>query len=259
MGQISVNPFLNSCNHAYKYYQFIPTLFALLITLATSFITIGYQLLNAVNIDWTDAIVGSILFSIEMICILLALVQSFFYTKRLLMINETFETIEEFLCRRLHIKMKFSMFFKRYLFRTSVSLLFYLTTIVAKVLLPKIQPGPLVEISYSILRILVIIPKLHALFYISLLKSFNIFSIQIFKIKLNGINLNVNDVVEIFKNYKFIHFKLYAMAMELNDLFGWLLVAINVQTFFDATYTLYWVFYYLQRDDGINFISKLII
>lgn len=256
LGQISINPLLNSRNAYPRYLQYIPTLVALIINCATSIIAIGYQLFYAITHDWTDAIVGSILFVIEMICIFSAIIQSLCYSEKLLKVKEAFEFIEEFLYQRFQIKMKFRTFIKRYLVKTLVSLCFYSTTILAKLCLPTIEPGLLVEASYSILRILIIISKLHALFYISLLKSFNKFSIDILKMKLNGSNLHVRDIVNIFKNFKIIHFKLYGMAMELNDLLGWILVTVLVQTFFDATYTLYWVFYYLQRGDQLNFISK---
>lgn len=48
--------------------------------------------------------------------------------------------------------------------------------------------------------------------------------------------------------YKTVHFRLWEVAQKLNQFFGWTLVALLLQSFFDFVYTVYWQIGQLRRN-----------
>lgn len=65
------------------------------------------------------------------------------------------------------------------------------------------------------------------------------------------------DITQTICNYKFVHFKLYAVADQITDIFGWSLISVLIETFVENAYMMFWVFCYLYRGDNSESLTIL--
>lgn len=122
------------------------------------------------------------------------------------------------------------------------------------------------EIQLNFLRLFVILPKIYALFFVSLFKTLiqmtNVYlhSNAIFAcstvtneatmITIENEQWHHNSyVTNVIKHYKHLHFELFMASVQINETFGWSLVAICAETLLENAYMIYWIFYYWHRED----------
>lgn len=109
------------------------------------------------------------------------------------------------------------------------------------------------RIIICILKFIQIYIEFHAIFIISLLHfMYKMFAKYVkFAYHLERSNLvfpNVNTTLSNLKYYKEIHYKLWTASRELNTFFGLSVTAFSGQTFFDVSYSIYFMFYYWENE-----------
>lgn len=52
------------------------------------------------------------------------------------------------------------------------------------------------------------------------------------------------------KNYKVIYYRLWRISQKINDVFGWMMGSLLLQSFSDGTFGLYWLYYIFREEDN---------
>lgn len=249
-------------NHCATVLRYVPTIFLLLLATTLSITAIIYQLyLEAARIDRTDSIVGTVFIFSELIGSLTVIGQSFFRRHQLSHLIDNFYDIERYLRLHFHLIQDYRAFRQNYLWCVTIATCLYTLMIVLKLTMPTIYNILMLEIAISVMRLLSLIARLHVLFYVSLLRHFMRHSVK--ETLFGRMNLvhgvvmwRLDDVVTVIRQMKCLHFKLYELAMQISDVFGWNMVAQSVECFFDGAYGVYWIFFYLQKDDGEIYVIR---
>lgn len=102
--------------------------------------------------------------------------------------------------------------------------------------------------------------EIHAIFTIGLfLFIYQMFGKYVnFAYHVNRSNLlfpNINNLFESLKSYKEIHYKLWLTSRELDKFFGLSVAVFCGQTFFDASYSVYFIFHFWDLN-GSQWLSK---
>lgn len=195
--------------------------------------------------------------------------QSIFHYKDIYRIYDIFRSIENHLIRRLRIKTNFRPFLNHFVQNASICWFFFGLLISAKVIWVTSKTNALIEIQYNFLRVIVILPKVYALFFISLFKTFIKMTNEYLRengggsgggggevaipgvdtmIRVNIVHWHRCHVIDVIKHYKYLHFKLFTAAAQINETFGWSLVTICAETLLENAYMVYWTFYYWHKD-----------
>lgn len=266
-GHFSYNPLLKSKRIPKFLINFTPTILYFFLSTSILFNLFYYLILHP-RFTKTISTIGFVFIINEYICSLTAIAQSLFSYKKMIQMSESFQSVEQYLVKKVEIKVNFNGFTKRYLTKVFIILLVYSCMVSTKFFWPNQNPNtPIMELGFSLLRLFVIIPKLHALFYINLLKSFIKLANNIIEVKTSGI-ANASALVQckhgfqmlqMLKHYKVIHYQLFLACQQINDTFGWNLVELCVITFLENAFMFYWLFFYFydgQPTDLPNTLSK---
>lgn len=263
-GHVSYNPLIK-----FKYIpkciiHFTPT--SLYLSLSTFVLfSITYYQITHPRFTKTVINIGFLFISTEYLCAFTAVFQSIFCCQKMLQMSYVFQSIEQYLVKSVGIKINFST---QYLIKVVIILFIYSSMVSTKFFWPANNTNsPIIELGFSLLRLFVIVPKLHALFYINLLKWF-------IKLSKNMIEMEVNvkqlgfvqwkyelQMIKMLKHYKVIHFKLFVACQHINDIFGWSSVVLCMIQFLENAFMLYLVFFYFhegQNTDFLNTLSKYI-
>lgn len=255
-GQNTYNPLLHSCHNYFLVFQYIPTLVMSSSLFATIVYATSQEPFFSASSDWTDSIVGS-LYEITYLLQATALIfQSFCHQRKFNEMVQITEYIEKNLQQQFELKIDYNQFIKQYLLKTTLALLCWLLTIFSKFCFPKNGVGIGLELCYTFARFSGIVINLYVEFYVSLLHSF----IALLRdVQFNGNNgkcvdyyypLNTcGSITRLFIIYKMMHFKMCEVASYVNKIFGWTLVAAILRSFIELSYLIYWVFYFLQKDE----------
>lgn len=258
LGQNSYNP-LRSRNMFSRILQSIPATFLLLLISVIAFYALQFEMMS---VDKVALITGCLYIMCELICIVAALFQSLFCEKDIISICETLHCIEAYLCVQVRLIPNFSNFFKRYLHKVFLISSLFCLMAGSKFLSPREHASYWVEYQFIMIRMLVILPKMNALFFVSLLKSMIKFSNKFLVLNIPVVDIiqlnRSHTYISVIKHYKFIHFKLFTVTTQINETFGWSLVAICVETMYEIALMLYWTFYYWHKDgdEFVMIISK---
>lgn len=255
VGQTSYNPYLCSRNKLLQFTQYIPTI--IITALNGSAIMLCMVKKTIKSKDTTDAVVGSLIETFGLFILTATMLQSFIHQQNILKMIKIFQSIELRLYEKFNLKINARSFVKEYLIKVFVAFVLFTLTIVAKFLLSRTKVGVLLELSYSLSRLVTNIIKFHIFFYVNLLNLFIETSCDIHLI--SNRKLADSHVVRMLKNYKLLHFELYTVAVYINQIFSWSLLLIIIQTLLQLSYSIYWAFYYLSKDKSeyIFLISKL--
>lgn len=264
LGQNSYNT-LGSRGIASLVLRFLPaTVLSMLIGTMAIF-TVHYQFLIVGTYDRTDSIIGSLYLISEVLCALLAICQSFCGCSNIFCIFKSFRRIETHLCAYAVMVPNFQTFFERYLRKLAVMLCFYCMMVGSKCIWPPDETGFWMEFQFVFLRLFVLLPKMYALFFISLLKSLIKLSNKLLVLNkhtpLDAIESSQWRTIGVIKHYKCIHFKLFTAAEQINETFGWSLTAICVESMWENAFMLYWIFFYWHKENeqSVLIISKYIL
>lgn len=258
LGQNTLNVFVKSQNPICCLPRFIPSLAILLCALTLSLIAIVRQLLMAVFHDRIDSVVGSLFVMGELLSSVTAIGQSCFYSKQILKLVDTFESIEYFLRQRFSVHIDYQTFLHQYFKNVALAFILFMLMVLMKIFMPTTTSYLFQEVAFTFMRFLSVVAKMHTLFHISLLKMFVKCAVKHgFFIRarvMDRVSRNQKTISEMFRRMKLIHFKLYMASSQISDIFGWSFVTQCVQTFLDAAYGCYWMFFYLQNDGQSKFI-----
>lgn len=243
--------------------QYTPTVILLLVATTLSITAMIYQLfLEAARIDQTDSIVGTVFIFSELIGSLTVIGQSFFRRHQLTQLIDNLYGIEQYLRQHFHFIDDYRAFRRNYLYSVTIATCLYTMMIVLKLTMPTIYNILMLEIAISVMRLLSLIARLHILFYVSLLRYFMRHGIKdtLFG-RMNVVRgvfvvFRLDDMIGVIRQMKCLHFKLYETAMQISDVFGWNLVAQSMECSFDGAYGVYWIFFYLQKEDGAIYVIR---
>lgn len=187
--------------------------------------------------------------------------QTVFCSDLLRHIIHLFCSVELFFKHNLNFKISYKLFRRDFL--KQISLMFYL-------FLQEIATHSLREttsitsntfkISGFLIRIeigLSLISYSHIIFYTNLLtanlKHLNSVIVRdTCKYSKHSINVfakqsNEKEILEMLKNYKVVHYRLWQATESINAYLGWTILVINMQAFIDTVYCLYWLVTTISR------------
>lgn len=233
--------------------KFAPTMFLIVCTLTIPSSLFTYQTFFSVYYDRTDTIIATLCIFMEFAASAAVIRQSIYRWYSLSATLELFESIDLFLNREFQINLNFKRFLKRYILKLVLVIIVYMVMLAMKWILRSNFNDLILEMGFCAMRFLSIIAKMHALFYVSLFKSFikfvTNFSFTHKQDTMAHFWLTKNNIFIVIKQLKIIHYKLYAIATLINNFFGWSLVMQMMQSLLDGSYALYWMFYYSQQTE----------
>lgn len=213
----------------------------------------------------TDIIMTNIFLACEVLKTLSVVAQNFLYTKTAAAILRNFQTIEFLFGNMLNRPISYKTLRRNFLYKvyfafgTYVSLLGFF--VIHNTSLDSVDV-PLVLIK--IMHFISISLHVNVVFYIDLI-TYNLAHLNdvIAKdtVDNSADNLNLFVVKKIrtdamirqrLTKYKVIHFHLWRIAEQTNEFFGWMLIAILLQSFSDSVFTAIWQLKVLY--EGWNFI-----
>lgn len=260
LGHSLPNVQLNSNKHIFELWKYTPALIFLIVSCTISVFLIIWQHNFAIfnYKDSLDSILSYLLIVSEMAACITMFSQVFLYRDCLIEIFQTFRSIELFLLQKTHLKIDFRHFLKRYLKKVFLIIAVFAKMYAIKIIFQTDYSDFVMESAFFALRLFQIIAKLHMLFYVSLLKSFVKFTVNLslFSTRIGLTVTNRGDIIETMKFYKCIHFQLFTVTTLINRAFGWSLVTQCIQSFLDSCYALYWVFIFMQKDTSAKFAIR---
>lgn len=255
-GQSAHNPYANITA---IWLLYIPSIIALCILFGTSAFMFIYQLYFAINYGQTDSIVAMLFLISDVISNATVIAQSFIYHDGIRDVYRKFLKLLKFENEpKFGIKLNYDACCCDYV-RTAILLLFlFIVMVVAKFCIRTNENDFILGQGYCALRFWTVLGKLHAIFYVRLLKNVVFCFVSdvqmiarryatdghISRVELHTI------VIKRMNMYKSFHFDLYDISTQINQIFGWGLITLFVECFVDASYSLYWIFIYFRMDDG---------
>lgn len=260
LGQSSNIGLLKSHNHFITIAQFTPSFLLLLLAGPLSIASIVLQFVLAAHFDRSDSVIGIIFILSELISSSTVIGQSFFRRKQLMDVIDSFHSIEQALRQDFQFSDDYQTFCRSYLSKVSLVAFLFSLMIFIKLAMPTAYTFILLEITFTAMRLISLVARLHVLFYVSLLKHFVIIGVDqtvYEKLTVNRMVLwRVQNVIELMKKLKCLHFKLYVAATQISDVFGWSLVTESVQIILDGAYLCYWIVFFLQKANQKLFVIR---
>lgn len=173
-------------------------------------------------------------------------------------IISTYQKLELFFANHLGYRIEYGAFRKQYIAKVSAVLYSYVQYIVVNILRRFLRsPKSPVIYQFKILQFISALNFLHIIFYIDLLSfHLNELSSAIQKDIIRRNDHNLNDVAffckrptirDKIKYYKYIHFRLWEVARQLNCYFGWCMVPVLLFSFVEVVYFTYWLAIMVQE------------
>lgn len=275
-GQSVHNPYLNDIHESSAILQYIPVFLLFCLTCCSGALVLFYQTYFAIDYGKTDTIVAYLFLLSDLIANLAMMVQKVVYNNNMRNIYHKYLYLDLFLRQKLNIRLNFQKYCKRFIRKVFIVLLVFMAMVVAKCFVRTNESDFILSQGYCLLRFLAILGKLHACFFIYLAR--NIFKSifdqtdDTFLIKQQARQFGQDDLLKIIdnlKHFKIVHLKLYDIVMDINQVFGWGLLALCLEFFVDVSYSLYWIFCHFQtnscqyatclRKYNIFYINNLII
>lgn len=262
LGLSSTNPFLHTKNILMSFLHCVPQVILWSQFCIASFVVIYNNLFSfGMFRPRQDAVIGTFFLISELACILLSILQSMRFSDDLHQIVTTFQGIDIYLVKHICLKINYSSFLRRYLRNLSWMFIMYFLMTIVKVVFPSRDGMFLLEASFSFIRLYVVIGKLHAFFYINLLRLFLQFTKGLTTAETSVMPVNIQYhnqcILKLLKHYKLIHYKLYTVSTKINAAFGWSLISICMETFLENAFMFYWMIFYLDKGDSSNMLHIL--
>lgn len=221
---------------------------------------------NGLIKSWITIVVGNLYNICAILLISLSIFAPYTNSTKFMRVQKLFEEIDHDLKRRLNMTFNTKLFIRKYFIK-----IICIIVVGSLCSLPKIvfifdsnsySSRVELEIAFFYFRFAKYIIMIHALFYVELLKTF-VNYLREFSFMCNDNHLNFTYVqhrclFNSFLQYKTVHYKLFMMTRHLNDIFGWIFVALILLTIVDFNYIGFYIFYYLRKDQYIYVLSMYI-
>lgn len=262
LGQSAHNPYTEQFDDGSIIVQYMPSIIFICISITGSAFVLIFQLYHAVDYGRTDSIVAMIYLFSFVLSDATIIVQSLIYHSDMLVVCRKFVELQVYAREKLAVTPNYQNFCCDYLRKAIVIVLCYLAMLGAKYCLRTNESDFILGQGYSVLRLFTVLAKLHALFYVHLLKNvmrcyvkdIHVIIVQ----KQSGIRMSRDDgfsrLAEQMRNIKLIYLDLYEISYGINRFFGWGLITLFLECFVDALYSLYWIFIHIQTDMNSNVI-----
>lgn len=120
-----------------------------------------------------------------------------------------------------------------------------------RLLYPSPVYGRVPDIFVGILVLYKIVAIIHAVFYIETSRFMLISSSRcIVTVSTDKTVLKANEALHMLRHLKIIHFKIYQVYKVLNTRFGWILIAVIIESLVMSSKALYWIFVYSTSFHG---------
>lgn len=257
LGLTTFNPFSRQVsNHCNKISVLILTVVIVLATTAT-FIAqcIEHSLQSLVIIN-----VAAVSFVVTELITCLAIIYKAFAPRQLFeRLWHQLRAIEKLYAFKFNENMDFKRFHRNYLCEFCAMVCINLVHIIVNIAFNYGIYDIIVKFMTLVLFTVALMTVFHMLFYVRLLLHF----MQLFNERFATTNPNDFNGSAIFRlgawqttmliaNFKYIkqvHFLLWDISVLINQQFGWIVVLLFLQNSFDSVHTVYWIVWYLDRNE----------
>lgn len=225
------------------------------------------------QIGYTDSIMTNIFLVCELLKALSVFMQNFFYSDTCAVILQNFQTSEFFFENMLNRPISFVAFHRAYFKKICFAFGMYAAVSIFFVL--RYLSLDYVDLPFVLIQIMhftSIGVHVNVVFFIDLI-SYNLRHLNLIIAKdtseKTAENLNVFVVKKVktaemirerLSKYKLIHFHLWRMTEQVNEIFGCVLIVLSLQTFADLVYNVIWQLNVLHEEwNFINFIRKILV
>lgn len=269
-----LNYYLSDKKHKPKQWNrfllMLPTIFITTFKFAICVICLHYNNKNFVKEHESDIIMGVLFVSCEICKTVAVLYQNVAYENLAAEILENFQTIEYLYRNDLHRPISFTSFSRQYIKKMCLALAAYLQVLVFFALQYSfLDEFNLISVLIKVMQLISVIVFLNIVYYVDLL-TFNLRhlnttiakdTIDYRRVRVSVFVVKTSKTIEsmCFKlnKYKHVHFCLWKGSEQINEYFGWTLMAIMLQSFIDMVYISHWqVQVVFQKWNFINVISK---
>lgn len=191
-----------------------------------------------------------IIFFSNILSIFIAISPIFFYYVNFNKLWMEINAMNHLILKRLNHKINYREFLHSFI----KSAAFPPTLFLLKILYPTGTIPAQLRLSVLSVKLAILYIKYHAIFVIGVFFFiYKMFGKYVnFAYHLNQSNLvfsNINNVFDILKFYKEIHYKLWIISQEIDRFFGLSVAIFCGQTFFDVSYSVYFFFHYWEQDN----------
>lgn len=231
-------------------YHLIPTVILLTITLYTSVSCFFYQYIFMRGFGLANSFVANCLITCQMVTNLIVIAQTILHRQNMIVILRKLEKINDILRDEMGFAdISFATFQRSYLKKAALSLIAFIVSCIALVLLRMTMGDLITSGHFYILLFFTHVSSMHTVFYLDLLRFLmNVLTryvgrsadVTLYIVQHKKCNVKIS-VVNVLRYCQFTHLKLWQVSRLIVQQFGWSMAGTHLQWFFIISYSVYWM------------------
>lgn len=232
-------------------------LFMFLISLP---IVIVYQQEYKIFFTYSSAIVNFTFLLATSLCLVYVSVQTMYLPNHLTKLVAKFKLLIVYLEKRLQLKLDSRDFLHTYLSKCGLIFFCWLLMFVVKLLTKTVPIQFLLCWSFTLL--MKSVTNMHVLFFVDYLQfiygALNVYYDNVLHeaIVTRTINWKGFTLVSVLRHYKYVHYQLWKCCRIINVYFGWIVLFLLLANFIEISYSVYWIFLYIAKDNMNRVLRK---